>query len=133
MDGYRPMARVSELAPGEMKRVVVAGQRVLLANVDGAFHALRDRCGHQNAPLSKGKLAGDVVECPLHFARFDVRTGKALSSPDFSRVARPPVENPRPEALAAMQRAMEIVGEIELDDVPAYAVRVEGDSVLVRV
>jgi len=31
--------------------------------------------------LARGKLAGHVVECPLHFARFDVRTGTLLSGP----------------------------------------------------
>jgi naphthalene 1,2-dioxygenase system ferredoxin subunit len=31
--------------------------------------------------LTKGRLEGYVVECPLHFARFDVRTGKLLSGP----------------------------------------------------
>jgi len=33
-------------------------------------------CGHRQAPLSKGKLDGYVIECPLHFATFDVGTGK---------------------------------------------------------
>jgi nitrite reductase/ring-hydroxylating ferredoxin subunit len=32
-------------------------------------------------PLSRGKLEGDVVECPLHFARYDVRSGALLSGP----------------------------------------------------
>ena len=36
---------------------------------------------HQRVPLSKGRLEGYVVECPLHFARFDVRTGELLSGP----------------------------------------------------
>jgi len=64
-----------------MKWVVVHRERVLLANVDGTFYALRDACGHQRAPLSKGNLEGYAVECPLHFACFDVRTGKLLRGP----------------------------------------------------
>jgi 3-phenylpropionate/trans-cinnamate dioxygenase ferredoxin component len=42
---------------------------------------VRDTCGHAGAPLSTGTLLGYVVECPLHFACFDVRTGKLLSGP----------------------------------------------------
>jgi len=80
-DGFVPVTRVCELSPGEMKWVAVGRERVLIANVDGAFCALADACGHRQAPLSKGKLEGSVVECPLHFARFDVRTGKLLSGP----------------------------------------------------
>ena len=64
-----------------MKFVAVDGERRVLANVDGAFFVLKDVCGHKNAPLSRGKLNGYELECPLHFARFDVRTGKLIDGP----------------------------------------------------
>jgi nitrite reductase/ring-hydroxylating ferredoxin subunit len=80
-DGFVPVAKASDLSPGQMKWVAVDRERVVLANVDGAFHALRDVCGHKNAPLSRGKLVGHVIECPLHFAQFDMRTGKLLNGP----------------------------------------------------
>jgi len=80
-DGFVPVTRVSELLPGAMKWVAVDRERVLIANVGGAFYALRDACGHRQALLSKGMLHGYVIECPLHFALFDVRTGKLLSGP----------------------------------------------------
>ena len=35
-----------------------------------------------------GELAGYVIECPLHYACFDVRTGKLLSGP-VSATCRP--------------------------------------------
>jgi nitrite reductase/ring-hydroxylating ferredoxin subunit len=78
---FVPVATTSELSPGAMKWVAVDRERVLLANVEGEFYALRDACGHRQAPLSKGTLDGHVIECPLHFATFDVRTGKLLSGP----------------------------------------------------
>jgi len=81
LDGFVPVTTASALAPGAMTWVAVDRERVLLANVEGVFYALRDACGHRQAPLSKGTLAGHVVECPLHFATFDVRTGKLLSGP----------------------------------------------------
>ena len=64
-----------------MKWVAVDRERVVLANVNGAFYALRDVCGHKNAPLSRGKLVGHLIECPLHFAQFDVRTGELVNGP----------------------------------------------------
>src|SRR2546426_3450233 len=82
LDGFVPVTRASELAPGVMTWAVVDRERILVANVDGAFYALQDACGHRQAPLSKGTLEGHVIECPLHFATFDVRTGKLLSGPD---------------------------------------------------
>jgi nitrite reductase/ring-hydroxylating ferredoxin subunit len=80
-DGFVPVTTASGLAPGAMTWVAVERERVLLANVEGVFYALRDACGHRQAPLSKGTLAGHVVECPLHFATFDVRSGRLLSGP----------------------------------------------------
>jgi nitrite reductase/ring-hydroxylating ferredoxin subunit len=79
--GFVPVTRASELSPGAMTWVAIDRERVLIANVDGAFYALQDSCGHRQAPLSKGTLEGYVIECPLHFAQFDVRTGKLLSGP----------------------------------------------------
>jgi nitrite reductase/ring-hydroxylating ferredoxin subunit len=79
--GFVPVAQVSELTPGKMKWVAVDRERVLLANVDGTFYAIRDICGHRHESLSKGTLFGYVIECPLHFACFDVRSGKFISGP----------------------------------------------------
>src|SRR5215470_15832569 len=81
LDGFVPVAKASELQPGQMKWVAVDGERRVLANVEGAFYAISDVCGHRNAPLSRGRLQGYVIECPLHFAQFDVRTGELVNGP----------------------------------------------------
>jgi nitrite reductase/ring-hydroxylating ferredoxin subunit len=81
LDGFIPVAKVDELSPGQMKWVAVNGERRVLANVDGMFYAISDVCGHRNAPLSRGKLQGYLIECPLHFAQFDIRTGDLVSGP----------------------------------------------------
>ena len=80
-EGFVAVGKTADLAPGEMKFVAVDRERVVLANVEGAFYALRDMCGHRNAPLSRGKLMGCLIECPLHFAQFDVRTGELVDGP----------------------------------------------------
>ena len=79
--GFVPALRVSDLAPGTMRFVAVDRERVLVANVGGTFYAIEDLCGHRRESLSKGTLFGYVVECPLHFACFDVRSGKFISGP----------------------------------------------------
>ena len=80
-DGFVPVTKASDVPPGGMIVVAIDRERIMLANVDGEFYALRDMCGHRNAPLSRGKLDGCIVECPLHFAQFDVRTGKLVDGP----------------------------------------------------
>ncbi|HEV2098460.1 MAG TPA: non-heme iron oxygenase ferredoxin subunit [Stellaceae bacterium] len=80
-EGFVAVALVSDLASGEMKFAAVEGERIVLANVDGSFYALRDVCGHRSAPLSRGRLEGCLIECPLHFAQFDIRNGKFVDGP----------------------------------------------------
>jgi nitrite reductase/ring-hydroxylating ferredoxin subunit len=94
-DGFVPVARASELLPGQMKWVAVNGERRVLANVEGTFYAISDVCGHRNAPLSRGKLDGYLIECPLHFAQFDVRNGELVNGPVSTPV---PVYEVRVEA-----------------------------------
>ena len=86
-DEFVPVAKAAELAPGQMKWVAVNGERLVLANVEGTYYAINDVCGHRNAPLSRGKLDGYLIECPLHFAQFDVRTGELVNGPVSTAVA----------------------------------------------
>ena len=86
-DEFIPVAKTTDLLPGQMKWVAVNGERRVLANVEGTFYAISDVCGHRNAPLSRGKLDGYLIECPLHFAQFDVRTGELVNGPVSTAVA----------------------------------------------
>ena len=81
MSDFVAACGTGDLPPGSMTWVAVDRERVLLANVAGTFYALSDVCGHLRAPLSRGRLEGYSVECPLHFACFDVRTGALISGP----------------------------------------------------
>jgi nitrite reductase/ring-hydroxylating ferredoxin subunit len=86
-DEFVPVAKTADLLPGQMKWIAVNGDRRVLANVEGTFYAISDVCGHRNAPLSRGKLEGYLIECPLHFAQFDVRTGELVNGPVSTAVA----------------------------------------------
>ena len=78
---FAAVAITADIPPGGMRCVAVDGRRVALAQVEGRFYAVSDICGHRNAPLSRGKLSGHIVECPLHFAQFDIRNGKLVDGP----------------------------------------------------
>ena len=66
---------------GKTKRVEVNGKEIMIANMNGKFYALDDRCAHMNAPLSMGNLTEDVVTCPFHGAKFNITSGKKISEP----------------------------------------------------
>ncbi|MGD0451568.1 MAG: Rieske (2Fe-2S) protein [Candidatus Bathyarchaeia archaeon] len=51
----------------------------MIANVDGKFYDVGDKCPHLSAMLGKDTLNNTIVTCPSHFSSFDVITGKAIS------------------------------------------------------
>jgi len=53
----------------------------VLARREGEIFALEDRCSHEDFPLSEGEIVDGALECVLHGARFDLRSGRALSLP----------------------------------------------------
>jgi naphthalene 1,2-dioxygenase system ferredoxin subunit len=79
--GWVHAAARSDLAEGEVLGVEVEGHSIALYNVDGVVFATDNICTHAYARLSDGWLDGELIECPLHAARFDVRTGKVLDPP----------------------------------------------------
>lgn len=81
MAEFHKIAAEGEVVPGEVRQYVVEDRYVALCNVDGELHAFEDVCTHQFAHLSEGGLEGDRITCPLHGAKFDVRTGQPKSLP----------------------------------------------------
>ncbi len=73
------VADKAELPVNKMILVVVGGKEVLLANIDGSYYAIANKCTHLGGSLSKGSLEGSIVTCPRHGARFDVKTGQAIA------------------------------------------------------
>ncbi|MFG1481173.1 3-phenylpropionate/cinnamic acid dioxygenase ferredoxin subunit [Xanthobacter sp. V4C-4] len=71
----------ADLSPGEARRVDTS-PAIAVFNLAGEFYALADLCSHGNASMSEGYLEDDcTVECPVHTARFCLKTGKALTQP----------------------------------------------------
>src|SRR5665647_2236100 len=68
-------ARISEMKPGMMKKVMVMGRSILLASVNGRYFAVDAVCPHLEGDLSSGTLNGTTLTCPLHNSQFDLRDG----------------------------------------------------------
>jgi 3-phenylpropionate/trans-cinnamate dioxygenase ferredoxin subunit len=81
MTDFIKVAEVSDLEDGELLAVEVDGEPVCLVKVDGDVYAFAGECTHIGGPLDEGELDGDVLTCPWHGARFNVRTGKVLRGP----------------------------------------------------
>lgn len=81
---------VADLPHGEAIRVA-AHVPVAVFHTDQGFYATDDTCTHQDASLADGWLEGCLVECPLHAASFDVRTGLPTCLPAKRPVRTYPV------------------------------------------
>src|SRR5215472_5399016 len=79
--GWVRAAARSDLTEGEVLGVEIEGRSIALYDVEGGVFATDNICTHAYARLSDGWLDGELIECPLHAARFDVRTGKVLDPP----------------------------------------------------
>jgi nitrite reductase/ring-hydroxylating ferredoxin subunit len=65
---------------------------IAVFNVAGDFYAIDDTCTHEEYSLADGYIDADVVECPLHMAKFSICTGKALCLPATRDLAAYPVK-----------------------------------------
>jgi len=64
----------------------VDGRFIAVYDVGGERYAIEDVCTHDGNPLSDGPVEGLEVICPRHGARFCLRTGAAISPPDYEPV-----------------------------------------------
>ncbi len=99
--------------------------------MNGTFHAVSDRCSHEGALLSGGRLDGGVVTCPAHGSRFDVATGKNLSGPVMADL--PGLERLSPRARAMAREKVAEMARAPVAGLPVYRVTVENGRVLVDV
>lgn len=81
-----PVAPATAIAPGDYAQVEVDGAIVAVFNIDGTFFAIEDQCTHDGGGLAGGALEGCQVICPRHGARFDLKTGAALTPPAYEPV-----------------------------------------------
>jgi len=107
--GFVKVAETQEIPIGAMKMVKPGEKETLIANVEGKFYAIGNKCTHMGGDLYKGKLEGSVVTCPRHGAKFDVTTGRAVSGPKIGFL------------------------KLKTGDEPAYEVKVEGNEILIKI
>ncbi len=90
-----PVAKASEIPPGERKIVEVEGHSIGIFNVKGKIVAVLNVCPHELAPVCLGRIGGttlpsppgefywgregEILACPWHGWEFDLLTGKALA------------------------------------------------------
>jgi 3-phenylpropionate/trans-cinnamate dioxygenase ferredoxin subunit len=81
MSDFHPVAKVSDIPDPGRKVFEVEDSLVVVIHTAGHFYAIDDVCTHDGGPLGEGELDGYAIICPRHGAKFDVRSGAALTMP----------------------------------------------------
>ena len=78
---FKPAVATGELVEGQLKRVLVEEQPVVLLSLDGTIYALGAVCSHYGAPLNNGTIVERTIECPWHASRFALDDGRVVQGP----------------------------------------------------
>ena len=54
---------------------------VVVTLIEGEVYCIEDLCTHDGGTLGDGEVDGTCIACPRHGAKFDLRTGNALTMP----------------------------------------------------
>jgi nitrite reductase/ring-hydroxylating ferredoxin subunit len=124
----KKIASIADIAPGGLKAFEIDGKEILIGCIDGKFYAVERRCGHMSAPCEMGTLRGYILTCPMHYAQFDIRTGKSLKKPFIKS---------EPEGLPDKFRNFfehkeEMVAKINTFDLKTFKVIVEGGDIFLE-
>lgn len=96
------VAKVDELSNGQRLFIEIDDRPIVIFNIAGSYFAIGDVCSHDDGPLGEGEVEDTVVTCPRHGARFDIRTGKALSLPAVIDIPAYPIRIENDEILVGI-------------------------------
>ena len=78
MNEFIKIAAASKVPPGEMVTVRIAGEPVIIANMEGRYYGIGALCTHAKWDLSEGILEDTTITCAGHGTVWDLKTGKGI-------------------------------------------------------
>jgi len=78
--------KMSQLSAGKPVKIEKDGRSICVTRIGDEVFAIDDTCSHSDASLSEGDVTDFKIECWLHGAEFDLRTGEALTPPAVAPV-----------------------------------------------
>ncbi len=78
---------VAELPPGAKKALEIGGRSVLLCHTNERLYVVSNICSHAQERLECGRMSRGWIACPMHGARFDLATGRAMNPPARQPIA----------------------------------------------
>ena len=81
MANYVKVAKTNDLEDNSAKLIEVEGKSLALIRCEGSYYAIDNACTHAGGSLCEGGISDGEVTCPWHAARFNVKTGEAVTGP----------------------------------------------------
>jgi nitrite reductase/ring-hydroxylating ferredoxin subunit len=77
------LCRTSEVSEeGIPYRFEINDKPLVVTKLSNKYFVANSTCTHEEADVSLGILAGEILTCPLHQAKFNITTGKVLGGPN---------------------------------------------------
>ena len=106
---FLSITKKSEIPESGMKPFNVCDKDILIIGQYGNYFAIDRICSHKGGDLSKGDLEKNIITCPRHGSKFDIRTGKSISGPRIGFI------------------------KLKTKDIKTYELKTKGDQILVKV
>ena len=87
-----PVADADEIEEEDVIEVEVEGRILAVYRTKDGYFAGDGICTHEHAHLADGFVMGNIIECPKHQGRFDVRDGATKGPPVSVPVRTYPVK-----------------------------------------
>lgn len=91
MSEWIAVTSVRGFEPGSRETFDIEGVQGLLLNVNGEYFAIENKCSHAEVELNDGVVEEETIACPLHGAKFCLKSGKALTPPAYEDIETFPV------------------------------------------
>lgn len=91
MDWFK-VCEIHDISEDMPKAVQVEGTQLGLFKIEDGFFAIENVCPHAYALLTDGFIEDETVECPLHEAIFEIKTGVLQSGPGCRNLRTYPVK-----------------------------------------
>lgn len=102
---FLKVATREEIPVGQRLFLEINDEPIVIINLAGTLFAIGDVCTHDEGPLGDGEIDDHQIICPRHGARFDLRTGKALTLPAVVDIPVYPVRIEGDDVFIGIKRA----------------------------
>ena len=75
------LCKTTDIPENSAKKFTIGEFDIAIFNVEGEFYAVDRKCTHMKGNLAKGQIEGATVKCPLHGAKFNLKTGELMEQP----------------------------------------------------